>query len=116
MKCEFNNIDPELKKEMIARLIQIITLILMSTSCYSFGGELYLQDGGAGIGERSSACLAKVVMSIWDIIWSTIQKYAGLNVNLFFRYIDDIRLYLQPINVGWMWDGRKWHFDQTHQN
>ena len=44
----------ELKKEMIARMIQLETIVLISSSCYSFGGKLYLQKKGAGIGERRS--------------------------------------------------------------
>ena len=61
---------PEIKKEMIARMIQLETIVLMSSSCYSFGGKLYLQKKGAGIGERGSACVAKCVMSVWDKLWA----------------------------------------------
>ena len=99
---------PEIKKRMIARMLQIETITLMNSSCYSFGGKIYKQKGGAGIGERSSACIAKVVMSMWDKAWATTQSLLGLRALLFFRYIDDIRILLFPINVGWKWIDGKW--------
>ena len=33
----------QIKKEMIARLIQIETIVLMNSSCYSFGGRIYVK-------------------------------------------------------------------------
>ena len=88
------------KKEMIARMIQLETLVLMSSSCYSFGGKLFLQKKGAGIGERNSACIAKCVMSIWDKLWVRSQQSWGVISPLFIRYIDDIRLYVFPLTRG----------------
>ena len=82
----------------------------MSTSCYSFGGNIYRQKKGAGIGERCSACVARTIMSIWDKLWANTQKIEGLMVALFIRYIDDIRFFLHPINNGWKWDGQSWGF------
>ena len=78
---EFNE---ETKREMMARLIQIETIVLMSSSCYSFGGRIYKQLRGAGIGERGSACIAKVMMSVWDKLWAKQQDMNGLWIQLFF--------------------------------
>ena len=101
----------QLKREMLARLMQIQTIILMSSSCYTFGGKIYKQMTGAGIGERGSACLAKAMMSIWDKIWSLKQCKSGLWIPLLIRYVDDIRSYVFPINEGWTWNGSKWTYD-----
>ena len=109
-RCKSYNFTQHNKKMMVGRLIQILTIILMSTSCYSFGGNIYRQNRGAGIGERGSACVARTVMSIWDKLWANTQEYAGLMVALFIRYIDDIRFFLHPINNGWKWDGGRWCF------
>ena len=101
----------QLKREMLARLMQIQTIILMSSSCYTFGGKIYKQMTGAGIGERGSACIAKAMMSIWDKIWSLKQCKSGLWIPLLIRYVDDIRSYVFPINEGWTWNGTKWTYD-----
>ena len=104
------------KRMMVGRLLQVLTTVLMSSSCYSFGGKLYRQKGGAGIGKRGSACVAKCVMSLWDKLWANKQMLHGLSVALLVRYIDDIRIYLHPINNGWSWDGKKWSFDPEHDD
>ena len=89
------------RRNMLAAMMQVATLVLMKSSCYTFGGYIYLQQTGSGIGLRASACAAKVVMAVWDICWARIQKACGLKVNIFIRYIDDIRVYLRGIARGW---------------
>ena len=100
------------KKELLARMLQVATLVLMSTSIYSFGGKMYQQNGGAGIGERASAVLAKVTMAIWDILWTNGQRGVNLTVHMYFRYIDDLRILLAPINPGWTWTNRRWVYNK----
>ena len=73
---------------------------------------MYQQDGGAGIGERSSAVLAKVTMAIWDILWTNAQRGSNLIVHMYFRYIDDLRILLAPINPGWTWTNKEWYFNK----
>ena len=96
--------QPEVKREMLTLMVQIMTILLMGCHVYSFGGHLFLQKKGAGIGLRSSACLARVCMCLWDTKWASIQNILGLTAILFLRYVDDLRLYLFPINRGWSWD------------
>ena len=72
---------PLLKRMMIGRLIQMETITLMSSSCYSFGGKIFIQSTGAGIGERGSACVAKTVMSMWDKLWARRQLEGVLRRN-----------------------------------
>ena len=83
----------------------------MSSLCYSFAGDIYLQKNGAGIGERGSACVARTIMSLWDKLWACCQLKSGLFCPLFIRYVDDIRIYLHPISEGWSWTGCEWKFD-----
>ena len=56
------------KREILARVIKIMVLVLMVTHSYSFGGKLFRQRSGAPIGLRASACLAKILMVDWDIM------------------------------------------------
>ena len=54
-------------------------------------------------------------MAVWDNLWSVTQDNWGLLCELFIRYIDDIRVFIKPINRGWFWEGHKWVFDpQRH--
>ena len=110
------NFTDKIKKEMLGRLIQTLTVVLMSSSCYTFGGKIYRQKTGAGIGERSSACIAKVTMSLWDKMWASSQMDAGLWIPLFIRYIDDIRVYVFPINPGWDWSGTEWVYKKDEDD
>ena len=62
------------RRDMLAAMIQVVTLVLMKSSCYTSGGNIYLQQTSSGIGLRASACAAKVVMAVWDICWAKIQR------------------------------------------
>ena len=110
-KTREHDLDDINKKKMIGLLVKIVTLVLMETTVYTFAGKLYRQKEGAGIGLRSSACLAKIVMGMLDKKWSRIQNTWGIRVQLLLRYIDDIRIYLWPIREGWTWDSEGWIFN-----
>ena len=101
------------KREMMALLVQINTIILMSYHVYTFGGKLYCQKEGAGIGLRASACLARIVMCHWDSNWAQTQTLQGLTAILFIRYVDDLRLYINAIKKGWSWVDGRWHFSES---
>ena len=75
----------EEKRIMLALTTQIGSLVLMATSCYSFGGKIYQQLAGSGIGLRALACSAKIVMGYWDMGWCALQEKLGLKVQLFLR-------------------------------
>ena len=64
-----------MKKLLVAILVKTLLIVLMDSTCYTFGGELYKQLHGAGIGLRSSACAAKLVMGKLD-------KKMGLNAEV----------------------------------
>ena len=98
------------KTTMIALLIQTLVLLMTTTTCYTFGGNIYRQRNGLGIGLRGSAALARLTMCIWDATWGKMQGKLGLTIKLFFRYIDDVRLYLKPLNRGWYWVDKRWKF------
>ena len=93
-----------------------MVLLMTLTTCYKFGGRIYKQKGGLGIGLRGSAAVARIVMCRWDEIWAKRMKSGGLTVLLFYRYVDDIRLLLRPIQKGWYWLNNKWVFDPTRHD
>ena len=110
-KCE--DMDAKDKIEMLALLVKISSLVMMKTTCYLFGGVIYKQASGVGIGLRASACIAKLIMGLMDKRWAEIQSSWGLICQILIRYIDDIRLYMFPIRDGWHWTCEGWKFSEN---
>ena len=110
---KLDNMDnaDNIKRRMVGAMLKICVLVLFDSTCYTFGGDIFKQLDGAGIGLRGAAVLAKLVMAVWDNLWSGTQDNWGLLCELFIRYIDDIRVYIKPINRGWFWECHKWVFD-----
>ena len=61
-RTNVNKISWEEERMLLALLIKVSTLALMDSTCYSFGGEIFKQVSGAGIGLRASACMAKLLI------------------------------------------------------
>ena len=101
------------KVEMVAIMIKIATLVMMSTTCYTFGGLIYLQSDGAGIGLRGSAAQAKITMGLWDQKWAKMMDTWKFLTKIFVRYIDDIRIYAYPVRIGWFWQDNGWKYDPS---
>ena len=110
--CLRGNYSREDKRNLLAAMIHVATLLLMQTSCYSFGGKIFLQKKGSGIGLRASACIAKLVMAVWDRLWAQTQLKSGLKVHILMRYIDDLRAYLRAIPKGWRWKHDGWQYEE----
>ena len=111
-----SKLGPKEKRILLSQLVKITTLVVMNSTCYSFGGVIYLQRAGAGIGLRGSAALARVVMSIWDKILATLLKGWKFTGKLYVRYIDDIRIYGPPIGANWYWRNMSWEYDTSTED
>ena len=98
------------KKIIISRVVEAAVIICMNSHVYSFGEKIYIQVEGGPIGMRFTASLANVVMKMWDKKWVELMEEAGLEFDLFLRYVDDCRLFLPAINKGWVWEGDKFTF------
>ena len=109
-KCE--DISDQDKKLLVALLLKVSILAIMDSTCYSFGGRIYKQLWGAGIGLRASACMAKLIMGLIDKFWLKTQTTWDINIYLYFRYIDDLRVFLHPISPGWSWGQDGWVYDE----
>ena len=112
---DFSHIKPpdeKAKKNMVAIMVQIMVLVLTATTCYKFAGVIYRQKQGLGIGLRGSAALARITMCAWDRTWGKLQLILGLTVQIFCRYVDDLRFYLRPITRGWFWRDKRWVYDK----
>ena len=115
---EFSHVKltDDLRVELLATMVQIMVLVLTGTTCYKFAGKIYRQVGGLGIGLRGSAALARIAMCIWDILWGTLQAKLGLKLQLFFRYVDDLRMLLRPLKKGWIWKNGTWQFEDDNKD
>ena len=82
------------KKMILAVFVEILVHLVMSTHVYKFGGKFYLQLEGGPIGLRSTACLASLIMKMWDCAWMKLLKREQIDVLCLFRYVDDIRNFL----------------------
>ena len=98
------------KKIIIGRVIEAAIIMAMSTHLYTFGGETYMQAAGGPIGMRSTACLAAVVMKVWDESWKKLMRREGVIIDLMLRYVDDCRAFMPSLNEGWFWNGRGFEF------
>ena len=107
-----DNISWEEERMMVTLMVKIAVLALLDSTCYSFGGCLFKQLWGAGIGLRASACMAKIIMGMIDMMWARLQMSWDIKIYLYFRYIDDLRIFLHPISKGWYWDECGWRYDE----
>ena len=61
--------------------------------------------GGGPIGLRGTCSIARLVLQVWDRKWVQRMEGAGVKIDLYSRYMDDGRAFLQPIKRGWRWRG-----------
>jgi len=99
------------KREMFALMVQTMVLLLTSSTCCKFGGIIYKQSDGLRIGLRGSAALARLTMCEWDRIWAHLVIAAGIEINIFFRYV-----YMKPIMKGWWWRHDRWIYDPDSED
>ena len=95
------------KKMVLATVMQKNVLALFKTHTYSFSGKFFLQIKGGPIGLRSTCCVAKMIMIWWDQKFLEVVKKNNLQIIDSARYMDDVRVWLRAIRLGWRWlDGQ----------
>ena len=95
------------KRQIVAMVIKIAVRMLFKRHVYSFGGNHFLQKVGGPIGLRSTCAVARLVMSWWDTKLLTLVEENNITLEEKTRYMDDFRLWLQSIRLGWRWMDRK---------
>ena len=93
-------------------VVEIAVNVVTSTHVYQFCGRYFLQKQGGPIGLTSTASLAGLIMKIWDMAWLTLMEREKLEILLFFRYVDDVRSFLRPLEEGWRWTGHTFEFSE----
>ena len=67
------------EKKILAVVVEIGINLVMSTHVYTFCGKFYLKCNGGHIGLRSTACLASLIMKLWDT-YLTGKRYNYLTI------------------------------------
>ena len=91
------------KRMIVATVMKIAVLVLFRTHVYEFGGKFFLQKKGGPIGLRSTCCIARIVMLWWDEKLLSVVAKNNLTLRQKARYMDDIRLWLNSVRLGWRW-------------
>ena len=77
---------------------------LSRITCNQFAGKTYIQRDGAPIGVRLSCAVARLVMNKWDRKFMVVLDTNGIKTGTAFRYMDDKRVVLRALALGWRWD------------
>jgi hypothetical protein len=89
------------KRLVVAKVMKTAVLAIFKTHTYSFSQKFYLQAAGEPIGLRSTCCVARLVMMWWDD--KLIEALEDMNIKMIARarYMDDIRIWLHGVRLGW---------------
>ena len=95
----------ESEKRTIMAVVVEILVNVMGSHVYTFNGDFFLQVAGGPIGLRSTACLASLIMKLWDRAWLALMDREGISLYDLFMYVDDVRSFLRPLCHGIRWNG-----------
>ena len=94
----------DIKKELLATVVEIVTEQLFKHHYYTFGGQIYHQQDGGPIGLRGTCAVARVCMQIFDSKWKRKLDEWRISRKMNKRYMDDTRTLLHAIKHGWRGD------------
>ena len=83
---------------LIPTIFEMAIEAMFTNPFYGFGGR---QMEGRPIGLRGTCTVARLVMQVLD----GLVEEAGLKIELYMRYMDDGRRFLQPVKRGGRWIG-----------
>ena len=78
---------------------------MFCTHIYKFDNKFYLQQRGGPIGLRGTCAVARLTMIMWDRLWLDLVSDMGINIEDAARYMDDLRIFMFPLQAGWRWVG-----------
>ena len=90
--------------------MEIAITVAMCTHVYTFAGKFDLQRDGGPIGLRSTPALASLIMKLWDMAWVKLLEKENFVFDLYFRYVDDNRLFARPLLEGWYREEKSFKF------
>ena len=112
-------LSEDVKREIIATVVQIAVEFMFNSHIYTFGGKLFKQKSGGPIGLRGTCAVARLIMQVWDSKWMARLDKLKVLVELAMRYMDDGRTLLHPFKAGWRWVNedllycKKWEMEDS---
>ena len=100
---------------LLATVVQCIVRTIFQTHVYQFGGKVFHQKQGGPIGLRATGAISRIVMGDWDLRLKDALNKVNVGVEEAGRYVDDIRLWMKSIKLGWRWDGKDLVFRKEWQ-
>ena len=101
------------KRLAVAEMTGIGVMSMMNTHLFQWAGKFYLQRKGGPIGLRATCAVARVTMLFWDEKLMKKMSENNLTSDDGSRYMDDIRLIMNAIQMGWRWmDGGMYFSDK----
>ena len=85
------------KRKILAYVIEVLVNLVMASHVYEFEGKYFLQVDGGPIGLRLTACLASLIMKMWNSSWSLLLRREGISMIDMCRYVDDVRNFSETI-------------------
>jgi hypothetical protein len=98
------------KKMIVAEVTKKSVLAIFKTHTYRFANIFFLQRKGRPIGLRSACCIALLVMLWWDEEFLEVLKKNNLAIIRGASYMDDVRVWLRAIRLGWRWQNGRAQF------
>ena len=95
------------KKKLVALAIKLGVIEIMGNHMYEFGGKTFVQTDGGSIGLRMTGSVARIVMDRWASKMQAKLENNKVKTYLFAKYVDDLNIYVEAVNLGSRWTGRK---------
>ena len=92
----------------MATVVKLASTAMFKKHFYEFAGQKFQQQEGGPIGLRGTCSIARLTMQVFDKKWINKLEDQGVDIKLYFRYMDAGRSLLHPFHHGWRWseDGR----------
>ena len=104
------------KRMVIATVMKKAVLMLFQSHVYSFGGKFFLQKKGGPIGLRSTCSIARIAMLDWDRKFLELAKRNGVTFAESMRYMDDLRVWMFGVRLGWRWTDGGLYYSSEWRN
>ena len=90
----------QMKSKMLALAMEQAVIFFFTHFTYTFGGKIYLQQGGGPIGARLTMAVARLVMQEWKEAYDIILENSNIEESLSGLYVDDGRGVLRLLELG----------------
>ena len=106
----------EIKAKLMGMAMECAVIFFFRNFSYTFGGKLFLQDGGGPIGARLTMALARIVMQEWKENYTKILENSDIEEFLSGIYVDDGRSLHKKLRLGERFDIEKKKFSWSKEN